>query len=111
MAAGHVFAGDGSAVEEYHSSCRVTREVFHGIHPDRGGDGTRVVCCGVGHHRARKRHHIECGTICETENPRCSQAGGFSISAVATPPWAGGDESTGPRTDCRLACPLALAKP
>ena len=29
---------------------RHLREMFHGIRPDCGGDGTRVVCGGTAHH-------------------------------------------------------------
>jgi len=37
---------------------RVTPGVENGIHPDCGGDGTRVLCRRVAHHRARERRDM-----------------------------------------------------
>jgi len=57
---------------------RHLREMFHGIRPDCGGDGTRVVCGGTAHHWTRERRDMSVWGDSKN-NPR-SQAGGFSIS-------------------------------
>jgi len=61
------------------------REMFHDIHPDCGGDGTRVVCCFVAHHRARERRDMSVGTEVNWEAP--GHKPGASLIARPGYPW------------------------